>query len=190
MHDIYNFLDHLLKCPEVFFQIHPYDVDEPQTFILIKDLMRKRNNNFSMKDSEFPSFDEISNFDENHLISMQIGCWFFSYYLLPNSPRLVYDIHEFLFYDLKEISKYVKAMEWVEDEDRAEEFIRLALKSCNILPLGETTEEAADRLDALDTLKRLSVIRETNQALERAREIRRKMAEEKAKEAANMYGRE
>jgi hypothetical protein len=119
-----------------------------------------------------------------------VACWFFSHPAFAGRPALLPGLDNFLFTELPPVCRHVKPQEWLEDEDRAEEFVRLALRSCALLPAGEAPAEAADKLDALSTLKRLAVLRQTNESLERARAIRQKMADEKAREAANVYGRE
>ena len=153
-------------------------------------MYRKIFGNFNVADSELPSLPSIMEIDENHMFSIQIGCWLFSYPDFNQKPSLLPKIHEFLYYDLAEVCEFVKYRDWVDDDDRTEEFVRLALKKCDILPSGETVESASDKQDALDTIKRQKVLNETNESLERIKEIRRAMAEKKAREAANVYGRE
>jgi hypothetical protein len=184
MTDIYSLLYHLKKCPEMFLNEHS------QAKILIKDIYRKIYGNFNISDNEIPTVTDIDNLSENHILSVQIGCWFFSFQAFKGNKSYLAGIHNFFFEELHELSTVVNHRSWIEDDDRAEEFIRLALRSCDIIPNGETSLQAADRLDALDTLKRMEVLRQSNDAYERIREIRRKMAEEKAREAANVYGRE
>jgi hypothetical protein len=50
--------------------------------------------------------------------------------------------------------------------------------------------QAADRLNALDSLERDRVIRETRAAEERAQKVREAMAKKKAEEAAARYSPE
>ncbi|WMJ74383.1 hypothetical protein RCC89_14590 [Cytophagaceae bacterium ABcell3] len=188
---ISDLIHHLKKCPEVFFynqETHPEE--DLQTSVLLLDIFRRVYGDFSVDDSELPSVTADLEDDVNHLTSMQLACWFFSFDFFKGQPHLVPKIHQFLFEDLKQVCAYVKSREWVEDEDRAEEFIRLALARCEITPSGESTIEAADRLEALDTVKRQAVLKETNESMERIREIRRQMAEKKARESANVYSRE
>jgi hypothetical protein len=189
--DIYNLISHLKHCPEEFLQrLSDKPGEKPPTEILLKDAYRRIYGDFNAPDSELPSIKELWQLDENQCFSIQIGCWFFSYSYFGNQPGLLPNIHQFLFVDLVEVCEFVKYREWVEDDDRAEEFVRLALRRCCILPDCETEETASDRLDALDTIKRQQVLKESNEHFERIKEIRRKMAEKKAREAANVYGRE
>lgn len=189
--EIFNLTYHLKRCPETLLQrfgINPGEV--LPTEIFVKDIYRKIQGDFNVADSELPSLPSIWEVEENHLFSIQIGCWLFSYPYFNQNPTLLPKIHEFLYYDLAEVCEYVKYRDWINDDDRTEEFVRLALKRCDILPSGETAESASNKLEALDTIRRQKVLNETNQSLERIKEIRRAMAEKKAREAANVYGRE
>ncbi|HNS99422.1 MAG TPA: hypothetical protein PLJ27_04570 [Polyangiaceae bacterium] len=91
---------------------------------------------------------------------------------------------------LDEVSTLVETEKWVTDEERAEELARILLSHAAIIPEGEDATIAADRLDAIDTVKRMKVIEQTRQAELRTQEIRRQMAARAAREAANAYGRE
>lgn len=99
-------------------------------------------------------------------------------------------VKAFLFRILPGVSPHVESEKWIEDEERAEELARIALNTFDMLPENETAEEAQDRLEAVDTVKRIRVIKESQAAFERAQEIRRQMAEKRAREAANVYSRE
>ncbi|MBN1185729.1 MAG: hypothetical protein JXB49_25835 [Bacteroidales bacterium] len=189
--ELYPLLYHLKRCPEEFLQKPgPALGKKLQTEVLVKDRYRKILGDFCVADDKLPSLKDIGSLSENHQLSIQVGCWLVSHPSFDFKPNLMIQVHKFLFMDLKEVCMFVKHREWVEDDDRAEEFIRLLLKRCEILPEGETEAQALDRLDALDTIKRQEVFKESNASMERIREIRRKMAEQKAREAANVYGRE
>lgn len=188
---IYELLYHLKQCPEDFLKKWESGVNEKSfTEVLVKDAYRRIMGKFDVADYALPAAGNYLALTENHQLSIQIACWFFSYGEFMNKAHLPPRIHLFLMEDLLEVCELIKYREWVEDDDRAEEFIRLALRRCEIIPEGETNEEAADKLDALDSIKRQSVLKESNEAMERIREIRRKMAEQKAREAANAYSRE
>lgn len=189
--EIFNLIYHLKRCPEELLQRFGVDVGEmPQTEIFVKDAYRKVYGDFNIPDSKLPNLPNLLELNENHLFSIHVGCWLFSNSYFNQKPELLPKINTFLYEDLAEVCEFVKYRDWVEDDDRVEEFIRLALKRCEITPAGETAEAASDKLDALDTIKRQQVLNETNESLERIKDIRRKMAEKKAREAANVYGRE
>jgi hypothetical protein len=189
--DIPALLFHLKNCPDDFFKrsvlVKRGDVD---TNALLLDMYRKVSGSFTVRDSDLPRQRATAE-SENHLIIVQIGCWFFSHSSFAGESDILTGIEGFLVEVLPQLVPYIKSYsEWIHEEDRAEEFIRLALASCELLPKGEGEAEAADRLDALSTLKRRNVLQESNAALQRIKELRQKMAEEKAREAANVYGRE
>lgn len=190
MADIYTLLYHLKGCPSEFLasMLVPTDTSHPNALLL--DVYRKVYGDFTVATSELPSTNNSRALDENQAMSIQIGCWFFHHDFFASQPDLLPKIHAFLFEHLREVCGFVKFPLWVEDEDRSEEFVRIALDCLDMVPAGETFDEASDKLDALSTLKRHGVLKQTNQSLARIKEIRRKMAEEKAREAANVYGRE
>jgi len=189
--ELYELIYHLKKCPEAFMQIRETKPGEiPITEVLLKDLYRKISGRFDVADTRMPSLENIPNLTENHRMSIHVGVWFFSHNSFLNLSMLILKINQFLLEDLKEVCELVKFRQWVEDDDRAEEFVRLALEACELLPAGESFEVASDKLDALDTVKRQQVLKDSNIAIERMREIRKKMAEQKAREAANVYGRD
>ena len=76
------------------------------------------------------------------------------------------------------------------DGDRREELVRLCLSELGIRPAGETVDEATDRLNTLDSVERVNVVRKTRKAEARARKIREEMARKRAEEAAARYSPE
>lgn len=188
--DIASLLFHLKNCPDDFLKPSLIHGGSINTHALLKDTYRNIFGDVTVSDEYVPYMQVDDRFNNNHLVSIHIGCWFFFYSSFLNDKNILLGIQAFLFGDLSEVCPYVNYTEWIRDEDRAEEFIRLALKSCQLFPKRETEGEATDRLDALSTLKRRNVIQESNAALQRIKELRQKMAEAKAREAANVYGRE
>ncbi len=79
---------------------------------------------------------------------------------------------------------------YISDVDRREEFIRVVLSSLKLRPKGETDAQAEDRLQAVSSQERLKVLKASQAAEERAREIREALARQKAKEAADKMARE
>lgn len=88
------------------------------------------------------------------------------------------------------LAELVQAQRFALDTDRREELVRICLSSLGLRPKGESIEQATDRLNTLDSVERLRVIRESRAAEERARNIREAMARKAAEEAAASYGRE
>lgn len=159
------------------------------TNALILDVLRKVNGELNST-SSFAEEKIWRTFSSNHLKAIQLAAWLFSMSKFQQSPILLQNIKSFLFEELMQLSEFVTAEEWLSDEDRSEEFVRVALNACELFPEGETMEDALDRLDALSTLKRNNVLSKSAQAYDRIIAIRKKMAEKKAREAANVYGRE
>lgn len=91
---------------------------------------------------------------------------------------------------LNALAEVVRAEDCVQDADRREELVRVCLGQLGLRPEGETVEQASDRSTTLDSVARLRVIAQTRQAEARARELRRKMAEEAARAAAARYSPE
>jgi hypothetical protein len=88
------------------------------------------------------------------------------------------------------LAEWVKPADVVKDADRREEFVRLSLKKLKLRPQGETTAQAADRLNALDSAERVRVARQMRDAEARARKVRQEMARKTAEAAAARYSPE
>ncbi len=91
---------------------------------------------------------------------------------------------------MNRLVRLVSPPQMIGNPARREELCRLALHWCGLFPRGETPSEGEDRLKALDTLYRAELEEQSRQAHSRAEEIKRKMREKRAREAANTYGRE
>lgn len=189
--EVYSLVNHLKKCPEEYLQkVNAKPGDMSLTEILIRDTFRNLYGSYNVSDAALPPVISLEGLDDNYMQSVHIACWLFSFEMFKGKRILTDKFSLFLFQDLSEVSAFVPYRQWLEDEDRTEELVRIALKRCKLIPDGETKEEANERLDALDTIKRNQVLKKSNKAFERIIEIRRKMEEAKAREAANVYGRE
>jgi hypothetical protein len=89
---------------------------------------------------------------------------------------------------LEQLVELIKPSAFVNDADRREELARVCLKSLSLVPKGETSEQAADRLNALDSVERHRVLKATAAAERRAREVREAMVQKKAQESASRFG--
>lgn len=189
--DLYALLYHLRACPDDFL-LPPVGFDDGavHTKALVLDVYRQMHGNLLVSNEALPPLDMDENLGINQAVSIQIGAWFFSHSVFQRQPQLLPGAEEFSFTYLPVVSRYVNGKDWIGDEDRSEEFVRLALHCCKLLPQGETEEEAADKFDALNTIKRRAVLHQSSEQMQRIKEIRQKMAEAKAREAANVYGRE
>lgn len=191
MYNIYTYLYHFTDCPHHFMKDSKFSNEKNgiDTNALLMDVVRQIDSTQS-NTSEFVDIKTWKSLSADHLKAIQLGAWFFSLYGFDTSGISIASIQSFLIDDLKELSRFVTPKEWLSDEDRSEEFVRMALSACQIYPDGESTEDAMDRLEALSTLKRNNVLNESSEAYNRIIAIRRQMAEQKAREAANVYGRE
>lgn len=90
----------------------------------------------------------------------------------------------------KELFASGKNAVYIEDLDRREEFIRVALAAVNLRPEGETQSQAEDRLLMVSSFERKRVMEAAKAAEERASQIREALARKAAQEAANKMSRE
>jgi hypothetical protein len=127
--------------------------------------------------------------DANRLSAILVACW-----LLHDDAFIGGRFHDavfnFLVTDIPELAQVVPARQLVNDADRREELIRLALKSLGLRPARETPAQAQDRLTTVSTVERRRVVAAARAAEERARAIREAMAKKAAEEAAARYMRE
>ncbi len=91
---------------------------------------------------------------------------------------------------LSTLADLVPAAEFTRDADRREELVRVCLKHLGLRPRGESVAQAMDRLNTLDSIERLRVLRDTRAAEARARLVRQQMARKAAEAAAVRYGAE
>jgi hypothetical protein len=124
--------------------------------------------------------------EHNWLRTVLISCWLLADDELMTSADPKRVMH-YLTEVLLPLADLVDAAKFVSDPDRREELTRLALRSLNLLPDGETAAQAADRLTTVDTVRRHEVLQAAKAAEERAAAVRKAMEEQRAKEAAARY---
>lgn len=127
--------------------------------------------------------------DRNWAATVLVGCWLVhhpSFRTLGVGER----VYEWLRRGLKEVAKLIAAQHFVEHPDRREELARLLMHSLRMPPAGESLEQAADRLSTVNSVERVRVFRATQAQRQRAKELRRQMAEQRARDAAAKYSRE
>ncbi|HEY3838816.1 MAG TPA: hypothetical protein VGL72_19705 [Bryobacteraceae bacterium] len=105
-------------------------------------------------------------------------------------PELAAKMQRLLGAFLQPLSAVVPAKDFVRDPDRREELARFCLAQLGFRPQGESIAQAKDRLTSLDSLERIRVLRDTQEAEARAQEVRRMMAKRAAEEAAAKATRE
>lgn len=79
---------------------------------------------------------------------------------------------------------------YLSDPERREELIRQTLKQCGLRPAGETTEQAQDRLTAINGLERQRLLDSSRDSQRRSRQIRDALVKKAAREAADKMSRE
>ncbi len=122
--------------------------------------------------------------DRNRLRLALISCWLLHDPWFCEQKHLADRASELLSSGLAELANLTQAQKFVADPDRREELARLCLKSLGLRPAGESIDQAQDRLATLNTAERQRVIKAAREAEERAKEIRRKMAEQAAYDAS------
>ena len=190
-YDVFELVTHLRKCPDIFLKPSSSLENEGLNSVaLISDTYRLVCNDFLKKEFKIPSNFDLAYIEDNHWRAIHISIWLLSHPNFKNSALIEDKLYDFWFEELSEASLYVKFKEWISDEERAEEMVRLLLHCCEIIPEGENQDEAADKLSSLSSADRQKVLKQSYEAHERIMRIKKEMAEKKAREAANTYGRE
>jgi len=110
--------------------------------------------------------------------------WFHSANIEANA------LFELFNHGLTELAKFSDVDKCVHDAERREEFARFILARLDYRPAGETLAQASDRLSALSSVERQRLLRESQVAEKRAREIREALARKAAEESADKWTRE
>jgi hypothetical protein len=187
-YDVFELVTHLRKCPDSFLKPSVFLFKEGLNSIaLIYDTYRNVSNDFLRNDFSIP---KDVNLNSNHWQAIHVSAWLLSHQNFINKPSIEDKLYNFWFEELREASAYVKFNEWVSDDERAEEMVRILLNCCEIIPNGENQDESTDKLSSLSSADRHKVLKQSYEAHERIMNIKREMAEKKAREAANTYGRE
>jgi hypothetical protein len=91
---------------------------------------------------------------------------------------------------IADLSSQIGSRKFVADPDRREEMARFVLANLGFRPLGESLEQAQDRLMSLSSTERTRVMRAAREAERRARVIRDALARKAAEESADKWTRE
>lgn len=190
-YDVFELVTHLQKCPDIYLEPSFFmKIEGLNSIALICDTYRLVCNDFLKTEFKKPTDYSLSQLEDNHWRAIHISIWLLSHPNFINSPLIEDKLCNFWLEELSEASLYVKYKEWINDDERAEEMVRLLLHCCEIIPNGENFDEAADKLSSLSSAERNKVLKESYKAHERIMQIKKEMAEQKAREAANTYGRE
>lgn len=127
--------------------------------------------------------------DRNRLRLVLVCCWLAyaeSLRRLGGPEKLLVFLSE-----LGELAGLMPAEQFVVDEERREELVRLLMNGLSLLPKGEKKEEAENRLEALSTVKRDAVVKAARAAEQRARKLREELArKERERRAASVWSHE
>ena len=128
--------------------------------------------------------------DRNRLAAVLIATWLladeWSLAAKFPAPELLCILQD----DLRELAGLVAAQKFVTEAERREELSRLVLARLGARPAGETPTQAQDRLTTLSSLERARVLKVSQVAAKRAREIREALARKAAEESADKWTRE
>jgi hypothetical protein len=191
IYNVFELVTHLKKCPDVFLKPSIF-VDENgiNSTALICDTYRLVKQDFLNVEFRIPGTADLKTINDNHWRAIHISIWLLNHSCFVNTPKIADKLYAFWFKDLQNTAAYVNYKKWITDEERAEEMVRLLLKCCDIIPSDESLEQAADKFSSLSSVDRHKVLEESYKAHERIMRIKKEMAEKKAREAANAYGRE
>ncbi len=128
--------------------------------------------------------------ERNRLSLTLIAAWLLADPWFRSHPGLSIGAYRFLTEGVQELAGVGAAPKFVNDSDRREELVRLALKGLGLRPAGESAAQAQDRLTTISTVERQRVIKAAREAEERARAIREAMARQRAQEGADKWSRE
>ena len=120
----------------------------------------------------------------NFLRLVLVGAWLCHDELFRKASCYADPVLNWLKKGLLELAELVAADLFVTDPDRREELARLCLRALGLRPMGETEDQAADRLKTLGSVERSRVIAATRAKQEQARKLREAMKQKAAREAA------
>lgn len=155
---------------------------------VVHDLLRAHG--YVTRRGDLDSFRNINAQQQNWLQLVLVACWLAHDPALRAIDGLASPMLRWLTTGVREVSKMVAAPQFVNNPDRREELARLLMQATGLLPEDETEEQFLDRLSTVDTIERAHIMAETRAKRERAEQLRKQMAEERARQAAAKYSRE
>jgi hypothetical protein len=126
----------------------------------------------------------------NYLRLVLVCAWLLYHDWFRAEARFAPAARRWLAGEVVDLARLVAAETFVTDADRREELVRLCLRALEVIPAGETADQATDRLQSISSVERERVIRETRASEEAARKLRAAMERKRAKEAAAKPSRE
>ena len=110
-------------------------------------------------------------------------CWL-DYALAPS------DLLQYLTHQGPVLAGVANAADYVQDDERREELVRLTLQALQLLPDGESEAIAQERLWQVSSIEREKMLAASAKAEQRAAQIRQTLAQQRAREAADKMMRE
>lgn len=159
-----------------------------QVAAVVSDVLRDLGSPRHLTAAEAQRLEKARAADRNLLRLTLVTAWLC--HALRELPGLAEAARTLLLGGLEPLAEVVAADLFVTDPDRREELVRLVLDALALLPAGETQAQAADRLTALSSVERARVHADTRRQRERARDLRERMAAERARAAAARYSSE
>lgn len=186
---------HLAECPPVFLAepLQPGGIGEVDVAAVVCDLVAElggsRPGNVVLEGLRYSPFDSALKARPQLRLCL-LTAW------LATHPQLREGEHaekllQLLTREVPELAALVNAETVVGEPERREELVRLLLRGYELLPAGESEEEAENRFDALSSVKREQVVKAAQEAEKRARKLREEIAaKEAARRAASVYSYE
>jgi hypothetical protein len=128
--------------------------------------------------------------DRNRLMIVAVLCWLLADDWFPAQDFTADAVLRLLDEEASELAGITAAKKFSSDPDRREELARLALARLGCRPAGESAAQAQDRLTTISSAERARVMKASQAAMRRAREIREALVRKAAEESADKYTRE
>jgi hypothetical protein len=128
--------------------------------------------------------------ERNRLALVMITVWLLADAWLIDAALPQHQLLHLLGAVVTELAQAGVAHQFVEDPDRREELVRVALARLDYRPAGETVAQAADRLSRISGVERKRLLEASRAAEQRAAEIRAALARKAAEESADKWSRE
>lgn len=128
--------------------------------------------------------------DRNLLAVALLLCWVLADPWFVSAAPTKAELLALLGDGASELAAAASARKFVEDPDRREELVRVALAAIGCRPAGESEAQAEDRLTSLSSAERARVVEAARAAELRARQIREALRKKAAEESADKYTRE
>lgn len=192
--DVERLCARLAAAPPIFLAKRaPDDPRAVHVDAVVADLFRARATR-PLIDDELTSFAPAApdNAERRHLELVLVASWLL--FDVAFAGVSAEGLRALLWERLRALSEVVVPRAFVEDAERREELVRIALVALGIAPAGETAAVAEDRLAVLDSVRRRALLRdararEEERASRRAalEKLKREEDEEKRKAARTTF---